>query len=427
MAIVVSCDSVLRNKFTVVSLILCAILSAYVLTTEDSSITSEAVTSELKQITELKALLGCSNENLDACLQLAKQVAEKREADGLLLKELRAGLSERAAKFSKDKLHLIQNSTLHPALFPLDIRYTPKQEWKETAFPDLNIIGRPKAGTSQMYSILSSHPDAVAFHPNKEYCSKALQLWTGQRDQENVQKRLYDQARADHSRRVANKKLNATKRSVNACMNWQDVQLSMQYIQPNRGAKYLWLLRDPADWLWAVWNFWTHPIDVEQNTPGKWTVQGKNYRTPELFHELVLSSNKTHDGDRLYRQLNSNLPKIFSAFGKDNVMLVRSEDMLPGVVDQRGGLLDQLSTFTGLDRNKFNPTTTHSMKNCNDEKGAYHTRGSKTPSSAYAIAGHRKMLQETRKVIYLQHWETCMIWKEHGIEYPECLNVVNNL
>jgi len=73
---------------------------------------------------------------------------------------------QKAANFSSRET--VINNTRHPLLIPLDPQYAPKAEWKETAFPDLNVLGKmPKAGTSQFYSILSTHSDAVPFHPNK--------------------------------------------------------------------------------------------------------------------------------------------------------------------------------------------------------------------------------------------------------------------
>ena len=88
----------------------------------------------------------------------------------------------------------------------------------------------------------------------------------------------------------------------------------------------------------------------------------------------------------------------------------------------------QVSAFTGLDRNGFNANITGHLTNCNAHKGSKAACQDSQHSGAYAITGHRDMLPETRRLIYLQFWEECKIWKnEFGIEYPDCLNVVDKL
>jgi hypothetical protein len=112
-----------------------------------------------------------------------------------------------------------------------------------------------------------------------------------------------------------------------------------------------------------------------------------------------------------------------SLVGKGNVLVLKGEDMLPEFVNATGGVLDKLSNFTGLDRSKFGKGI-FVIRNCNDNKGAQSKCDNK-PSSAYAIAGGREMLPQTRELIYLRWWEECKIWaRDFGVEYPDCLNVL---
>jgi hypothetical protein len=61
--------------------------------------------------------------------------------------------------------------------------------------------------------------------------------------------------------------------------------------------------------------------------------------------------------------------KLVALFGRENVLFLSNEDMLPAVAKKRGGVLDQLSNFTGLDRSQFDPETYSVVTNCNDKKG----------------------------------------------------------
>ena len=50
-------------------------------------------------------------------------------------------------------------------------------------------------------------------------------------------------------------------------------------------------VRNPAEWQWARYNFWTNELDRD-HVGGRWT-SAQNYRSPELFHELVAAGNRT--------------------------------------------------------------------------------------------------------------------------------------
>jgi hypothetical protein len=119
--------------------------------------------------------------------------------------------------------------------------------------------------------------------------------------------------------------------------------------------------------------------------------------------------------------------KLIATFGRDNVLFLRNEDMLPDVVDKKFGVLDQLSNFTGLDRSQFDPSSYSLVMNCNgapdsgDEWGSCQNR-----TAAYRIAGGREMLAETRTLIYMHFWEECKLWAaEFGVVYHDCLSVMS--
>jgi hypothetical protein len=237
-----------------------------------------------------------------------------------------------------------------------------------------------------------------------------------------VQKELYGYYDRFFSRDIDK----SGKMSVNACYWIYDIEISWHYLRP-QGKKSIFLFRDPADWLWSAFNFWKM-IDIDPEEYG-WAFEGVEYRSPELFHELVASGTKTKWGlysHEYYHMFTIRSPrKLIATFGRDNVLFLRNEDMLPDVVDKKSGVLDQLSNFTGLDRSQFDPSSFSFVTNCNGSSSVKEWGVCQTRTAAYAIAGGREMLAETRTLIYMHFWEECKIWAaEFGVVYPDCLNVM---
>jgi len=300
----------------------------------------------------------------------------------------------------------------------------PKAEWKNELFPDIVIAGTPKGGTSQLAFLLESHPQATKFNSaNEEDCFDP---------RFHIDKMLTDAERNDLQSRLftyfSKKKVRSSGlKTVSTCFSADDIILRANYLQTDKSKRILYLLRDPADWLWAAWNFWADSnLDVEVTQAGQWTKENVDYRSPELFHEFMASGERSLQGRGLFdhrKTAVNNLRRLIAAFGRENVLILRNEDMLPEVIDEKGGFLDQLSKFTGLSRNAYPVSATKSIHNCNDNKGKGASCGT-TKTSVYGISGHRPMFEETRKLIYLAFHEECKIWKsEFGVEYPDCLNV----
>jgi hypothetical protein len=302
-----------------------------------------------------------------------------------------------------------------------------------------------KTGTSQLYKILTNHPEATPYNEEKEYCmyganhiswdTKAVAAATDH-DKLAVQANLYawhQQAAAAATNRESQQQQQQRLLTVNGCLNLHDTWLHLHYLHPIN-AKYFILLRDPADWLWAGWNFWVDDVlDGRGQAAGLkvWASATTEYRSPELFHELILSGHSTKSGarllDSLRRQTVTAGRRLVALAGKEHVMFLKNEDMLPEHIDRAGGMLDQIANFTGLARSKFKGPGLHTMLNCNDNKG-FQSKCQEGSSSrgSYEIAGHRKMLEKTRAFIYLHFQEECEIWsKEFGVTYPDCVNVLD--
>lgn len=434
-------------------------------TTETTASTSTATTMPSTPALifgQWKEKLGCSKDiALDVCWNKIELIVEKERANQKLAEE-RAAIALYISK-AGDPYPNIQLVQQHPALIPLLPQFQPQRQWQND-FPDLNVVGMAKAGTSQLYQILSQHTDAVPLNGNeKEVCMLGAMhtVWELQPVSQEmtaikaqVQANLFQwhsglanmrtlannqpysnnlQSTASaHTSSHLNETENETKQIVNGCVNWHDLWLHLHYTKPVN-KKYFVVLRDPADWLWATWNFWIdQSLDSNQNGNEKqWASADQHYRSPELFHELILSDIQTNSAATMLIGLKQGTAvygrRLVSLVGRDNVLFLRNEDLLPERIDVTG-VLDQISSFTGLDRHQFQEQGLHSFTNCNHQKGLTHvcdnmsaTRGS------YEISGNRTMLRATRKFIYLKFWEECKIYaNEFGIVYPDCLHVMDS-
>jgi len=314
----------------------------------------------------------------------------------------------------------------------LDNGHEPLMEWKSEPFltlPDINIVGIPKAGTSHLYEILSTHPNARPFKESrKEYCiygmacSESAHTSRAKEILFNWNEEQWQRQSADGDQR----------KTVNGCLCFEHTGFLWTYIRPppSGNKKTIYLFRDPADLIWASWNFWVDEHwDAIPSTKSNWAQPGHHYRSPELFHEIIKAGDLSYSyrkyvGSHKYHMV-CTVKNLLQIYGRENVLFLRNEDMLPTEIE-KSGLLDKLSGFTGLDRDKFNSTMVHERTNCNDDKGATVECSNPTKTLAYEISGNRTMFPETRQLIYLDFLEECKIMKrEFGVEYPECLGVLD--
>lgn len=398
-----------------------------------------------------KHTLGCTDETLHVCQAKIDTLVAKEAQD---LHYWNKRVAESLARNSVDSYQHIPLIDSHPALtlgvYP---EYQANPEWlTDHSYPDLNVIGLAKTGTSQLYKILKEHAETVAFHPKKEYCMYGANkiVWedagevaalvtteTVRQVQENLftwRTTLARQAverTAAYTTTAKQQHQNSPPQTVNGCLNLHDLWLDLHYA-PSTTSKYLILLRDPADWLYASFNFFVDAnLDARETGGSKlWTKTGVDYRSPELFHEFIVAGHQTITGrvmlDRLRQQTVTTGRRLTALVGSDNVLFLKNEDMLPENIDNANGFLDHLSNFTGLDRFGFREQTLHSMMNCNDNKGLKTECNQDVAArGSYEIAGGRKMLNKTRAFIYLQYREECQIWaNEFRVVYPDCLNVL---
>jgi len=229
-------------------------------------------------------------------------------------------------------LHQFQN-----VVNQVPAKYLPQKNWSH--FPDIWIVGFPKAGTSQLYQLLTHHPAMQAFHHIKELCMDN-NIWL---DYSQPNEKLYASLYSFHEFMNINMSKAVTTRkklTVNACLNSKETLLNYMYIQKHyhNASSYLdhikliILLRDPADLLYSRFNFFSNPsVDRIDERPVKsWSYELLDYRSPELFHEFLVSGKKTIYGTLQQIFLNDLFVSVASwmhLVGRKKLLMIKSEDI----------------------------------------------------------------------------------------------------
>jgi hypothetical protein len=257
---------------SIMSVILVYSLNALVLPSALSdaagSSVSRTASLHLSHLQELENLLDCDEAHWDECLQRASQFADSRQVYAQQIATHRSEVLKRALSGPTEyaDIRVFPNQDQHPSLVPLDPKYTPSQEWDtDRAFPDISIAGLPKAGSTQMHTILKNHADAVQYGKSKEECASNgdyrydFEDWDDVPILENrtkvsdaqllVQRELFKYYKKLFSKKRPSGILDPSKRkTVNACYWINDIEISYHYLQPSKGKKAIFLFRDPADW-----------------------------------------------------------------------------------------------------------------------------------------------------------------------------------
>jgi len=303
----------------------------------------------------------------------------------------------------------------------ISIEHTPDAAWFNS-FPDINIAGYPKTGTSQLYRILAGHSRIASANVVKEFC------YRGPEDnvQNNLLARLYEYRKQLYLHRL---ELNDTsKLTVNGCLLGSiNAEVNYVYI-PQRGEKFIVMYRDPADWLWAAWNFW---YDRSMDNPEKSdaiTTAEKNFRSPELFHEIIASKGKLILFYNIFVHLQRATwdgTRMIELVGRNNVLFLRNEDIEPSTI-KSSGTLERLSKFLSISSSEFGSEILE-RTNCNDVKGENEICPKIFTPGLYKTAGYRPMLNKTRVLIYAFSQSACTFWYEqYEIDYPHCRNFITN-
>ena len=256
-------------------------------------------------------------------------------------------------------------------------------------YPNFSILGFAKCGTSHLHSLIKSHPMVQQAGRTKETCFHGGIV--GQ----------------------LNRKSPAHPYSVNSCLKRFDQLRTHRCLWPRLTfkPKYIFSLRPPADYLWARYNFWTVDLDVRWHSPGRWT-NLENYRSPEMFHELVLAGDKIrldsrptmpHYAAGIVRPWILELEKTQAAVGMANLLIINIDEIQTDQTDP--GFQKRLCEFLGLSLDL-------TLSNIRTNSGAYlRGRGASNAgiqsNGRYEVSGWRPMLNATRVLINTREKQAC--------------------
>lgn len=191
-----------------------------------------------------------------------------------------------------------------------------------------------------------------------------------------------------------------------------------------RSSKFILTTREPGDYAWAAWNFWTNELDTDRHAPGYWT-QPNNYRSPQLFDELLRSQGAIHD-EFLPRATPStfcstldSMQELRSLAGKNNTLFLQSDNL------SNPATYFQIANFSGLSLGYFKLSAPW-KKRVNAGYSFAQRGGGKTDNSketgVYEVSGYRPMLPSSRELIYNSTGAYCCVMqRDFGIAFERCL------
>ena len=295
-----------------------------------------------------------------------------------------------------------------------------------TSYPDINIVGYPKAGTSHLYRILLGHSRTEGANEKKEFCvhdfvknSETIDCDDSSSSENGNQSTLHAYRTVLHRKRAA---LNGTQLTVNGCLlGSEEVRLNYRYI-PARGEKFIIMLRDPADWVWAMFNYWAIENMDAQYAFGMLTIPMIHYRSSTLFHEIISSNGAMSVFHGLFepiRKATYDSIEMINLVGRQNLLFLKSEDLLPSRIHSLG-TLSRLSTFLSIDIQQFG-NESYEMTNCNNEKGTEIVCTHSDVVGSYDTSRGVILSENTRKMIFSFCQNACILWREKlDVDYPNC-------
>ena len=259
------------------------------------------------------------------------------------------------------------------------------------AYPDINVVGLPKAGSTALYALLAAHPRISPLDDQKEYCAR------------NWLNRMSDERWCvEVSARCA---MARTALVVNGCLAINE-HIEMARRLQSRRARFIVAVRDPADWLWSWWNYFLDENDAISShglCPGaadpvacvraSTHVSESTFRPASYFHELVASNGKLKNSakyteDGIIRAMEiSRLIELKRLVGT-RLLVVKTEAMYSAET------IEKLAGHLSIDPGGFtSATNSHPRSNSNQRK---HT-----------------MLNVTRQLLYFRARPACQMVAQH--------------
>jgi hypothetical protein len=279
---------------------------------------------------------------------------------------------------------------------------------REVCLPQIMVGGVKKCGTSALFQLLASHQSTLPT-VSKELCPRKREMLT-------------------YFRRLPRLERAINKTVVSGCLFEEDVIRAYTELEVF-DLKVILVVRDFAERAWAAYNFWCQPaLDQPCAREYGWT-SDQHYRSPEMFHQLVLAQ-QVQPGIKLWMPgLLTGAPTYYkevvtkwtNTFGDANVLVISQHD-LEAAVDS---VWPKIAEFAGLDVNHVALRRWSSLRyNTQEKKGEKtFTRATQYVPSVYPISGNRPMMNETRAILNEAWREDCLWLKEkHGLEFSACLS-----
>jgi len=315
---------------------------------------------------------------------------------------------------------------------PNSFPYLPSLPLKESAPSNLVVVGGFRTcGTKRIYDMLESHPNVATLSiqvgalPNLQLefeesvfaLAKALQVPTGRPlIQTCDQYKPHQPQTFKECDRLVNKIRGSYNTSMPATLVVTDPSFFDKGMLASRWpgkVKLLFVVREPADFLWAAYNIWVLPGEPK-GQDGK-TGTKIHVRSPELFDELVLADGKREAwaprANKITGQWFDQIKNLKDVSA--NLLFLKSEDLAKTL----SATLAKMGSFFGVDSTLFPYEVT---------EGYIHSlaaRVARTP--LYQISGYRPMLCRTRRFIYSKTRDVCEELDSFGVHYSSCLGEID--
>jgi hypothetical protein len=262
--------------------------------------------------------------------------------------------------------------------------------------PSVLVAGFRKCGTSALYGFLSLHPSTIGT-VRKEHCIGKGTIVT-------------------YLKTLPTPKDIEGKILISGCLYFETLR-EMLRLKPT-SMKVLLTIRDYAERAWAAYNFWCLP---QVDGCPEFTITTKaDYRSPEMFHEIVLAQVRNltlnlwlptllREAPRYYRD---NIHQYAAVIPPQDLHVIHSKELetSPEVV-WKG-----IAKF--VNHSLISPSAPHPQiklfqsrrYNTQQHKGSANFQSSKDyTGESYSITGNRPMLPETREII-TERWKPDCLW-----------------
>ena len=263
--------------------------------------------------------------------------------------------------------------------------YTGQGGPRTACLPHIIIGGFPKCGTSALFALVSSHPNAVGTH-TKEHC-------------------MFGNDTAAFLEGLPSKDALGGKRLVSGCIALETNEAVFDWLRPRDPTRVILLVRDFAEMAWASFNYWClGTLDKDCAAyAGGWTLPG-HYRSPELFHELVLmqkqgASNLLNSANVFEDPLpyTNRILRYERLVGSANVLVLDSDELRHSA----RSAWHKIAEFLGLGGGHPNlDLFEQRLYNTHAARGSQvYSKASAHQDGLYSISGNRHMLPQTRALL----------------------------